>query len=91
MHHSDGLKFVHTGEMELIVDKLVKLLPAASRELKEIGRLEEWVSFVMLVNKGDFNFNNITTQLFLDIVKHTCHGIYRWCQKCLDNRISIIP
>ena len=40
MHHYDGPKFVHTDKMELIVDKLVKLLPAATRELKEIGRLE---------------------------------------------------
>ena len=39
--HYDGPKFVHTDEMELIVDKLVKLLPAVTRELNEtIGRLE---------------------------------------------------
>ena len=53
MHLYDGLKFVLTDEVDLIVDKLVKLLPAAMRELKESGQLEEWVSSFTLVNKGD--------------------------------------
>ena len=53
MHLYDGLKFVLTDEVDLIVDKLVKLLPAATQELKESGQLEEWVSSFTLVNKGD--------------------------------------
>ena len=39
--------------------------------------MADWVSFFMLVNKGDFNLDNIATQLFLDVVKFTgCHNIH---------------
>ena len=96
MHNYDGHKFVHTDEMELIVDKLMKLLPAVPWKLKEIGRLEEWVSFFTLVNEGDFNLDNIATKLFLYVVKFTdsrnihAMGFTDDVKNLLDNRISII-
>ena len=82
--------------MELIVDKLVKRLPAVTRELKGIGRLEEWISFFKLVNEGDFDLDIIATQLFLDVVKftdsHNIHAMGFTCdvKKKWENRISII-
>ena len=93
MHPYDEPKFVHTHEMELVGDKLVKLLPDVTRELKEIGRLKEWLSFFTLVNEGDFNLENIATQLFPDVVKFSDsrnrHAM-RFTIKNLD-KISIIP
>ena len=61
MHHYVGPTFVHTDEMELIVDTSVTLLPAVTRKLKEIGRLEEWLFFFTLINEGDFDLDNIAT------------------------------
>ena len=60
----------NSDEMEL-VDKLVKLSAAVTWKLKEICRLEEWVSSFTLVNEGDFTLDNIATQLFLYVVKFT--------------------
>ena len=84
IHHHDGPKFVYTDEMELFVDKLVKLLPAVTREQKN-GRLEEWVSFFTLVNKRDFNLDNIATQLFLAVVKFTDSHYIPWNLQMMSN------
>ena len=52
-----------------ITEQLQDVLPAVTAHLSEHSRLEEWDAFFKLINAGDFDVDNIASQLFWDVVK----------------------
>ena len=65
---------VEEEQLKQAVTHLQELLPMVTLHLQEHNRLNEWVTFFNLVDRGEFQVSHIASQLFFDVVKFASLG-----------------